>query len=198
MSAPSFLPARLIQEINKANPKLLYAVRIDYSVPVLAHTGVGDQIINNEVYLGVGKLGKIDPVREENSTSPSDLTLTLTGLDPTLAAEILNERNNNKKVEIYWCSLNADNRVDSFARIFTGRTISGQYQYDQDNASVLIRVADRLIDWSRKATQRFSDQSHSNDPNSKGDRFCVYIEQASQVPIYWGSKKDGPGFRYID
>lgn len=196
MSAVNRIPARILEEINKPNPKLIHAVRVRYDAPVFAHTGVGDQIIDNETYLGVGNLADITPVRESNDTSPNEITITLGGLDSTLVAQVLNERNNNKDVDVFWCSLDDDDRVDAFFKIFSGRTVSQNYLYDRENTTVSVRVADRLIDWSRKATERFSDESHRSGANSIGDRFYRFLTEVSRVPIYWGSEKDGPGFRF--
>lgn len=196
MSAVDIFGQAFVDAINSPNPRLLYAVRINYSNPVLAHTGVGDIVINNETYLGVGNLGEIGTVNDDNSTSPAQLTLSLSGLDPTLAAQVLNQRNNNKAVRIYWVVLDENERVIDSALIFSGKTTDQQYLYDKENAAIQVTAADRLIDWSRKATNRYTDESHRSEPLSLGDRIFRYIIQMAERPIYWGSAKDAPGFRY--
>lgn len=192
----SFFPQRIIDEINKPNPHLVYAVKIDYAATVRAHTGVGDLIIDGEVYYGIGNLGNIDPIANDNTSSPTEMSLTLSGLDPTLVSQVLNDRNNNKKVRIMLVALDEDDRAAAAALLFTGKTTRQVYNHDRDNATVQVTVADRLIDWSRTATDRFTDQSHRNAANSLGDRICRFLMQLVERPIYWGSKKDAPGFRY--
>lgn len=195
MSANLF-PARLIEEINKPQPRLVYAVKIEYNSVVRAHTGVGDLVIDGEVYLGIGQLGSIDAIADDNTTSPSQLTMTLSGLDPTLVAQTLNERNNNKLTRIYLVALDEDDRAASAALIFAGKTTRQVYNHNPDDVTVEVSVADRLIDWSRVATDRFTDESHRSSPASLGDRFFRFILQMVERPIYWGSAKDAPGFRY--
>lgn len=195
MSA-SLFPERLIEEINKPNPRLVYAVKISYTTPVRAHTGVGDLIIDGETYFGVGNLSTIEPIADDNTTSPSQLSLSLSGLDSTLLSQTLNERNNNKAVRIMLVALDEDERAASAALMFTGKTTRQVYNHDRGNATVEVTVADRLIDWSRSATARFTDESHRSGTNSNGDRFFRFVLQMVERAIYWGSAKDAPGFRY--
>lgn len=196
MNALDLFSQEFLDEINSPTPRLVYAVRIDYDSPVRAHTGVGDLIINNELYMGVGNLGRIDAINDDNTTSPTSLSMALTGLDPTLVAQILNNRNNNKATRVYWVRLDEDYVAQESVLLFTGKTTLQQYNYDSNDASVVVEAADRLIDWSRKAPQRYSDESHRADPLSLGDRIFRFIAQMAERPIYWGSSKDAPGFRY--
>ncbi len=191
----SLFPERLIEEINKPNPRLVYAVRIAYNTPVLAHTGVGDLIINGETYFGVGNLGSIDAITDDNTTSPSQLSLTLSGLDSTLLSQTLNERNNNKAARIMLVALDEDERAASAALIFTGKTTRQVYNHNRAEASVEVTLADRLVDWSRSATDRFTDESHRAAPRSLGDRILRFVLQMVERPIYWGSSKDAEAFR---
>lgn len=196
MNASEIFSPAFIEAINSPVPRLSYAVRIGYDIPLLAHTGVGEIIINNEVYYGLGQLGKISTIEDDNTTSPSNLELSVTGLDPTLVNEVLTKRNNNKSVKIFWVVFDENEVVVDAVLLFSGKTTEHVYNYDRSNVSISVKVADRLVDWSRKASNRYTDESHKSDPNSIGDRFFRYVTQMAERPIYWGNNKDAAGFRY--
>ncbi|WP_238149121.1 hypothetical protein [Arsenophonus endosymbiont of Aleurodicus floccissimus] len=60
----------MLKAINESY-ELVIAARLDLksSVP-RAYTGVGDLVIAGETYQGVGQFGKVEQVKEQNTTSP--------------------------------------------------------------------------------------------------------------------------------
>lgn len=56
------------------------------------HSGTGTLVLGGYVYYGMGTMGAIDDVGETNTTSPTQLRMTLSGLDMSLFAKTLNER----------------------------------------------------------------------------------------------------------
>lgn len=184
----------IIDEMDRDNPRLIIAVEILYkSAPVRAHTATGDIVIDGQTYTGVGALGGIDPVKQSANNGPASLNLSLTGLDPTLVAETLNERTAGSKVKIMICSLDDDFKVTSASIIFAGRVSTQRFAYGQE-MSIEVEVVDRLADWQRKGSRRFDQESHTNE--YPGDDFCRFIAQMSEKPISWGSAKDAPPFKY--
>lgn len=184
----------ILSEMDRDNPRLIIAVEILYkSAPVRAHTSTGDAVIDGHIYTGVGALGGIDPVKQSSNNGPASLNLSLTGLDPTLVAETLNERTSGSKVKIMLCSLNDDMQVTSASIIFAGRVSTQRFAYGQE-MSIEVEVVDRLADWQRKGSRRFDQESHTNE--QPGDDFFRFVAQMSEKAIYWGSSKDAPGFKY--
>lgn len=184
----------IITELNKDVPRVVMAVEILYkNAPVRAHTGFGEKVIDGQTYYGVGTLGSIDAIPQTSKTSPSQLSLQLSGLDPTLVAETLNQRTQGSKVKIMICSLDDDDNIASASIVFSGRVSTQRFSYDKSMA-VQVDVVDRLADWQRKGSLRFDFESHRSRNN--GDEFFVYLAQMSEKPIYWGSKKDSPGMNY--
>lgn len=194
MSAYSFMSNVVQEECQKDNPRVVYGVKVKYKGgPVRAHTGVGDLIVEGEVYLGVGQLGEIDPISQDNNTAPNSLKLQLNGLDPTLVAEILNNRNIGAQAEVYLIALDDDERAAGATLLFLGEVSEQVYGFSVDSCTAQITCADKLVSWSRGATERFSDESHK--ARTLGDRFFRFVAQMAERAIYWGSKKDAPGFR---
>lgn len=184
----------IINEMNSDNPRLLHAVEILYpSAPVRAHTGFGEIVIDGQNYIGVGQLGSIEPIPQTSETAPSSASIGLSGLDPTLVAETLNERTQGSKVKIMVCSLDEDDQVTSASILFAGRVNNQKFKYGSEMI-ILLDVVDRLEDWQRKGGKRFDPESHEQD--FPGDKCFKFMAQMSEAPLYWGSKKDAPGFRY--
>lgn len=176
------------------NVPLCLAVEIIYPMgPVRVHSGVGDIVISGQTYKGVGALGGIDPVSQTSKTEPGRLRLSLSGLDGTLLQEVLNTRCQGSPAKVWLVVLDRDDLFVSATLLFSGRVSSQNLKYGRET-SISIELVDRLADWSRKGTARFSDESQQS--RHAGDRFFRYIAQMSEKPIYWGSDKTAAPFRY--
>lgn len=185
----------LLAELGKDSVNLALAVSIDYPTlgPVRAHSGVGDLSIAGEIYTGVGQLGEISPVNQGSESQPGELTLTLSGLDGSLLTEVMNTRCQGAKIKVWLVVLNDDHQAQGAALLFTGR-LSTQRIAHGETSTIEVTAVDRMADWQRGSADRFSDESHQQ--RHPGDRFFRYVSQMVERPIYWGSKKDAPGFRY--
>ncbi|HIF9075766.1 TPA: hypothetical protein ACX6NV_000597 [Photobacterium damselae] len=185
---------QIVDEMNGDNPRLLHAIEIKYkNATIRTHTGVGEIIINGQVYIGVGTFGAIDPVSQSSNTAPSSVGLSLSGMDPTLVAETLNEKSQGSPVKIMVCSLDENEKVTSSSIIFAGKVNDQKFKYGKVMA-IALDVVDRLEDWQRKGSLRFDPSSHKTRfPN---DDIFQYMSRMSEAPLYWGSKKDSPGFNY--
>jgi hypothetical protein len=184
----------IIDEMNSDTPRLVIAVEILYkSAPVRAHTGVGFITIDGRTYIGVGSLGAIDPVRQTANNGPSTMNISMSGLDPTLVSETLNERTQGSKVKMMICALDDDLQVTSASILLAGRVSTQRFAYGSE-MSVEVEVVDRLADWQRKGSRRFDPESHKAE--QPGDDFFQATAQMSERAIYWGSSKDAPGFNY--
>lgn len=72
--------------------------------PAYAHDGLGDIVRGGDTYLGVGDLGGISDIVEDPDLGVTSLTLTLTGVDPTLMAlaRTANVRGRAAEVWVRW------------------------------------------------------------------------------------------------
>jgi hypothetical protein len=184
----------ILDEMQRDNPRLVIAVEILYkNAPVRAHTGVGEIVIDGQTYIGVGSLGGIDPVKQSANNGPSTMNLSMSGLDPTLVAETLNQRTQGSKVKIIICSLDDDLQVTSSSIMLSGRVSTQRFAYGQE-MSVEVEIVDRLADWQRKGARRFDQESHKAE--QPDDDFFQAVAQMSERALYWGSERDGPRFSY--
>ncbi|WP_413614746.1 hypothetical protein MRB56_12625 [Halomonas cupida] len=185
----------VLKAMRKPNVTILYAVELHLPSGISrAHSGTGAVVINGHTFLGVGQFGKVSTTKEETASySPSRLTLTLTGLTPSIVADSINERMRGRVGRLYMAVLDEDGQVAGADLMFSGKiTDSGVTTGDTNEVS--ITLADRFEDWKRKSPDRFTDESHS--ARYPGDRLFRYVAQMAERAIYWGSKKDAPGFYY--
>lgn len=187
--------AALLDQLNQDSVNLALAVSIDYPVlgMVRTHSGVGDLEISGHMYSGVGQLGEVSPVSQGSESQPGELTLTLSGLDGSLLTEVMNTRCQGAKIKVWLVVLNDDHQAQGAALLFTGR-LSTQRIAHGETSTIEVVAVDRMADWQRVSADRFSDESHQQ--RHPGDRLFRYVSQMVERPIYWGSNKDAPGFRY--
>jgi hypothetical protein len=189
---------RVVDIISRGNFMLVYACQLDFEDGlVFAHTGTGDLVIDGITYLGVGQFGEVGQAQEsDNSTSPMALELKLTGLDAYIIQEtsIRGCRGRFGKVMLVVFDAAGDYAADI---LFSGRMDAAQFSYggnSEEGNSITVPVVDRMAEWSRTGTERFTDENHR--ARHQDDRFFYAIAQMSEWPIYWGSAKDAPAFTY--
>lgn len=184
----------LLDAMEQTNVSLVLAAEIDFPSGVTrVHTGTGVVVINGQTFLGVGTLGDVGSVTEENSTSSSTMSMALSGLDMSLVGETLNEEVIGRNVVCYIAVMNEQGNVIAANILFEGFITDTALQAGQQNALsyVISNVFER---WSQGLPDRYTDESQQR--LYPGDRFFRYIAQMAERSIFWGSKKDAPGFSY--
>ncbi|QBZ71645.1 hypothetical protein [Escherichia phage Skure] len=184
----------LLTAMEQPNVGLVLAAEIDFPSGVTrVHTGTGVVVINGQTFLGVGTLGDVGSVTEENSTSSSTMSMALSGLDMSLVGETLNEEVIGRNVVCYLAVMNDQGVVSAANILFEGFITDTALQAGQQNALsyVISNVFER---WSQGLPDRYTDESQQR--LYPGDRFFRYVAQMAERSIFWGSKKDAPGFSY--
>ena len=138
-------------------------------------------------------MGAIDDANETNTTSPTQLKMTLSGLDSALFATTLNERCVGRNAEIYLVAMDDNGVVQVADLLYKGRASSNGATFGNNNA-LQYTVSNIFEDWQRPFPDRNTDESHQ--AAYPGDRIFRYVAQMAERSIYWGSKKDAPGFTY--
>lgn len=184
----------LLSAMEQPNVALVLAAEIDFPSGVTrVHTGTGTVIINGQTFLGVGTLGDVGSVTEENSTSSSTMSMALSGLDMSLVGETLNEEVIGCNVVCYLAVMNDQGVVTGANVLFEGFITDTSLQAGQQNALSYV-IANVFERWSQGLPDRYTDESQQR--LYSGDRFFRYVAQMAERSIFWGSKKDAPGFTY--
>jgi len=184
----------MVDWLSRDRVTVVIAANIQFeSGTAYVHSGTGTLVIGGLVYYGMGALGAVDDVGETNTTSPSQLKMTLSGLDMSLFATTLNERCVGRPAEIYLVVLDDSGATKVADLIFKGKVSSTGAIVGETNA-LQYTVSNIFEDWQRPFPDRYTDESHQSvEPN---DRIFRYVAQMSERSIFWGSKKDAPPFTY--
>ncbi|ENA1730692.1 hypothetical protein ABF231_003338 [Yersinia ruckeri] len=184
----------MISILSRPNVTLVTAVRLDLiSGVVCAHTGVGPLVISGETYLGMGHLGQIDEVTEQNGTSPSQLQIQVSGFEISLLSTFTNERCRGRRVNVILAAVEEDGTVGVADLIYSGEIASSSIEAGNTNVISVI-VSNRFERWQMALPNRFNEESHLI--RAPGDHFFRYVAQMAERAIFWGSKKDAPVFVY--
>lgn len=157
------------------------------------HSGTGFVILNGESYSGIGILGQVGAVKEQNTTSPTQLNLTLAGLDTSMLSIFLNENCVGKFVSMRVAALDDDFNVLDSDLVFKGK-IRDTAVLAGKNSAINVTVSNIFEEWANGKSWRYTDESQRKKNND--DRIFRYVSQMSDRSIYWGSKKDAPPFTY--
>ncbi|WP_029591879.1 hypothetical protein [Franconibacter pulveris] len=185
---------QMVDYLSRDRVTAVIAAQVQFeSGTAYVHSGTGTLVLGGYVYYGVGALGAVDDVQESGTTSPTQLKLTLSGLDLSLFAKTLNERCVGRQAEIYLVAMDDSGVARVADLIFKGKVSSTGATAGETNA-LQYTVSNVFEDWQRPFPDRYTDESHQ--ASQPGDRIFRYVAQMAERPIYWGSKKDAPGFTY--
>lgn len=184
----------IINDLAAGHVEMGFAVEIIApSAPVRVHTGVGEVVINGQLYLGLGSLGSISPSKSDGSTSPKDITLSLALINSSMLALALNEKMVGSQVQIVMFTYGTDGQVKSTAVAFAGKITSVSAVTGDEN-TVNYSCANELEGWQSICSWRYTEDSHLlRYPDDHGLR-CV--GEMSERTILWGSRSDAPPFVY--
>lgn len=190
------LDPEVLAALSQPHVAALYALKLDLVSGVSRlHSGLGELVIDGEVYYGVGAMGSVSPQKEQLSTSPTKLTLGLTGLDNSLLAEVMRERIVDRTAWLYLVVMGEDGVPLNACLQFKGRIAQTPVKAGRTN-TIQLTISNIFEDWQKGLNRRNTDESHRRD--NPGDRFFRYQDQMTDRSIYFGSKKDAPGFVYKD
>lgn len=190
----SALSMTVAQAMSQPDVVVAFAVEIFFDSGVSrVHSGVGQIMINGNVYEGTGALGQVSSIPEENSTSPTSIQLTLCGLDSSMISITLNEKVVNKLVNCYIAVFDDTMQQLAYNVIYKG-SITQTALIAGEEGAVSYTVSNIFQNWSKGLPNRYTDESQQR--MNSGDRIFRYVGQMSERSIYWGSAKDAPSFTY--
>lgn len=178
---------------------LVYAADLDFrDGRVLAHTGTGLMVIDGQTYIGVGSLGNVSEVSEApGADAPQSVQLTLSGWDNEVAKGTLQDRCRGREGRLMLVAIREDGSTVAnilFAGVMDAADMS--YAGNQGDNAISVKITDEMAAVYRRGTVVWSDANHR--ARHPGDRFFYAVAQMASRAIYWGNKKDAPGFNYTD
>ena len=160
---------------------------------VYCHDGLGTFTWGGQNWLGVGQMGNVNRVQEAETINPYKLELTLSGLDPTLANEALNNQPYNRAISLFIGFLDASEQlVADPDEMWSGTIQQMNLTAGENNTCTIIAESD-LIKLEKTNGYLFNDRSQQ-------DRFTddVLFEYQSQIidakPVWLGPTRTGRTF----
>ena len=189
------LPPELIASFQRENPSVLFLIELDWpSGSVRMHTGIGEVKLNGRVWKGVGNLGALGDLKDNDELSRSELPIELSVLDEALLAEAF-RRDAVGREGVVYAAARDDQGVPieaSFTPMFAGFISDVGTQLGKHNRIRVMLTTD-TADPRRKRPGRYTDESHRREYPK--DHMYRWAAQTADRPIHWGSKRDAVPYR---
>ena len=143
---------------------------------------------------GLGDFGGISPMTEGSGLSPYKLDLTLSGIDATLAAEVLSESKNavlrNVYIQVGFIGLDRV-LVDPPLSLWKGKIDAMQVAIGPESV-IRVTCESFMIGFEKSNGLLFSDADLQNTSVVSGDLLLQFAAQMVDANVVWG----GPRVRY--
>lgn len=139
---------------------------------------------NGLTWLGIGRVGSIDPVGEGVTLEARGLSFSISGIDPAHVSLALNEQYQGRACSMWFAPLNEDYSVIADpVLIFSGRMDVMDIDMGE-NATITVSAESRLADWDRPRVRRYNSADQAiTDPT---DKFFEFVPQMVEKNIRWG------------
>jgi len=106
-----------------------FFVRLNFKTGDLRlHTGVGERLFKNQIWHGLGILGKVGEIPADENNSTSRIRLSLFTNDGAVLAEMAENDPIGRGCEIYLVTLNANYRVSEHQLLESGYIVSADVE----------------------------------------------------------------------
>ena len=135
-------------------------------------------------WLGIGRVGGIEPVGEGMTLEARSLRFTLTGVDPANISIALGQQYQGRSVKVWFAPLtDAHAVIADPVLLFSGRMDTMDIELGE-TGSITVSAESRLADWDRPRVRRYNsaDQAQT-DATDKGFDF---VPQMAEKNLRWG------------
>jgi hypothetical protein len=177
------VPTDILTALSQPEVEPFYAVEIDLdSGPLRIWTGVGDRTIDGNTYTGGGNLVGISGLEEVADLSAKNITLTLSGMPPSVVALALGEPYQRRKVRVLW----GVRGVSDFVEVFSGSLNQMVIEDGPESGTISVTVDSKLVELERASNRRYTSVSHKTRyPN---DTFFDFVAQIQDKGVRFQPK----------
>ncbi|QDL55298.1 hypothetical protein [Rhodoferax aquaticus] len=139
---------------------------------------------NGFTWLGIGRLGSIDPVGEGMKLEARSLKFTVTGIDSANIAIALGQHYQGRACKVWLAPLDEAYAVlPDPVLVFSGRMDTMDVELGA-TATITVSAESRLADWDRPRVRRYNSADQAiTDPADKGFDF---VPQMVEKSLRWG------------
>lgn len=139
---------------------------------------------NGSTWLGVGRLGSIEPIEEGLDLMARGVALSLTGVDPAMVSLSLATQYQGRGCKIWLAPLTAGHApLADPVLAFWGRMDTMEIELGE-TATIRLSAESRLADWDRPRVRRYNHEDQQIDyPSDMGFEF---VPQMVERELRWG------------
>lgn len=180
-------PTNVANALATQHVSLVTFVKLEFpSGNVFLHNSIGTYTFGGNDYLGVGDLGTISPLEEGADISPYQITLTLSGLDSTIAGVALTEDYYMHPVTVFLGVLDSDDALLADPTVvFEGFMDQMDVSVGADGGDVISLVAEsELARFDRASNVKYTDIQLQKE--FSGDLAFEFMPDIEGAKIRWG------------
>lgn len=183
------LNAGALAAIQSTTPVIAGAAKFEFATSYRLWSGYGDLTIASETYTGVGATALIVPIRSTMGSGVEAVDLTLSGLDPNIAATIEAEDYAQKPCTIWRAVFAGDGVTLLDAAVFyRGRVDVVQIREQPGGTStIVVTVEGAGRDLERRGVRTKSD-TDQRILGGATDGSMKWKATAPERTLYWGQK----------
>ncbi len=178
------LSTQMIQAItsNEVVPCILVDLTLTTGVTHI-WSGVGSISYNGNTYAGVGSLGSIGDVTEGVDVKAEGTSITLSGIDPSLMQDSLNDIQLGAPVTL-WFAIFENGAITAAQVLYTGTVDRPVIPVSPESISITLALENRMLNLQRPSNRRYtsSDQRYLY-PDDIGFH---WVELLSDMALRWG------------
>jgi hypothetical protein len=155
------------------------------SGPIYVWSGMGSITWSGHTWTGLGSLGNVSMIEEGATVEAKGITLTLSGIDPTLLTGILDE------FQVGLPAIVSLGLFDSSGALiadpvgcFVGQMDQPTLDVTGTSATIAINCESRLIELNVAVDRRYTNEDQQRD--YPGDRGFEFVNSIQEAQIYFG------------
>lgn len=180
---------------SHVNPILFVKLEFNPSTAgtIYLHNGLGPYTWGGQTWTGTGDLGQVSAIEEGEQISPYNISLTLSGLDASLAAEAVKQDYYQRPITLYLGALNSsDQLVADPDAIWSGFMDQMNVVVGGDNGDTIeLSAESELAMFGRSRNVLYTNARQQSD--STGDTFFTHLQEMEDITLDWGKRKAGSG-----
>jgi hypothetical protein len=155
------------------------------SGPIYVWSGVGSITWGGHTWTGLGSFGNVSMIEEGATVEAKGITLTLSGIDPTMLTGILDEFQVGLPVIVSLGLFDAAGAlIANPVGCFVGQMDQPTLDVTGTSATISINCESRLIEMNVAVDRRYTNEDQQRD--YPGDRGLEFVNSIQEAQIYWG------------
>jgi len=181
---PRNLPSQLLAAVQASHFELCLLADIGLvSGTAYLWSGMGNVQANGNTYGGIGSFGAVSDIEEGSEVRADGMSIALSGIDPALMADTLNDIQVGAKATV-WLGLFAAGAIAATYALFSGTVDKPTIVAGVDTITIAIALETRMANLQRATNRRYTAADQRNHfPLDSGFN---WVEVLNDIALLWG------------